>query len=182
MKAARIRNAYQQSESQAQIHPAKLIHLMYERVLLHLEQAEKGVMHNDIKLRGENLSKAIAIITELSASIKEGDDSEASEFLRGLYSAILIELPKVSLNQDVEIIRQSIRYIDKLKGIWEKTVLPEAGLSVAGEKVDKQPAKAVPVPEQEDTEIEQPSMGKGRYGQAGSGKVSVYSQALSVSI
>lgn len=132
MNIAKARSAYQQSESQAQIHPVKLIHLLYERVLIHLELAEEGILTADVKARGENLSKAIAIITELNASIKEGDASEAAAFLRGLYSAILLQLPKVGLTNDVETIRQSYRYMNRLREIWEATAMVEAGLTVNG--------------------------------------------------
>lgn len=136
MNAARVRNAYQKSEAQAEIHPVKLIHLMYERVLTHLDLAEQGLLQKDVKLRGENLSKAIAIITELNAAIKEADNTEAAAFLRGLYSTILIELPKVSISHDVEIIRQASRYIQELKKIWEETALAEAGFSKNGTNGD----------------------------------------------
>lgn len=129
MHTAKARSAYQTSEAQAQIHPVKLIHLLYERVLVHLEFAEKGTIAKNVKERGENLSKAIAIISELNASIKDGDDSDAAGFLRGLYSAILLELPKVGITGDVEIIRQSYRYLNQLREIWESTAMMEAGLS-----------------------------------------------------
>ena len=130
MNTARARSAYQRSETQAQIHPVKLIHLLYERVLAHLEMAEQGIMANDAKMRGENLSKAIAIISELNASIKDADNSEPARFLRGLYSAILMELPKVGLTGSIQIVRQSYRYLERLKEIWEATAMVEAGLSV----------------------------------------------------
>lgn len=133
MNSAKVRSAYQKSEAQAQIHPVKLIHLLYERVLVHLEMAEQGIVANNIKLRGENLSKAIAIIAELNASIKEGDDSETAGFLRGLYSAILMELPKVAIANDVAIVKQSHRYLKRLLEIWEATAMVEAGLAGGGD-------------------------------------------------
>lgn len=134
MNSAKVRSAYRKSESQAQIHPVKLIHLLYERVLVHLELAEQGIAAHDIKARGENLSKAIAIISELNASIKDADDTEAAGFLRSLYSAILIELPKVSLSNDIEIIRRSSRYLHRLLEIWESTAMVEAGFGGKGEE------------------------------------------------
>nr|MBF0223460.1 flagellar protein FliS [Desulfobulbaceae bacterium] len=127
MHAARVRTAYQKSEAKTEIHQVKLIHLMYERVLPHLELVEQGLLQKDVKLRGENLSKAIALISELNAAIKNDDNSEAAEFLKGLYSAILVELPKVGISQNVETVRQASRYIQKLKSVWEETALKEAG-------------------------------------------------------
>jgi len=133
MYSIQARNAYRQSEAQTKIHPVKLIHLMYERALVHLEMAEEGIKQNSPQMRGENLSKAIAIIAELNASVEEDDDSEAANFLRGLYGAILEELPKVALNDDAKILQQTRSYIDKLKEIWEQTAMVEAGLDVSTE-------------------------------------------------
>jgi flagellar protein FliS len=117
--------AYRQSGVKAKIHPVKLIAMMYERTLVHLQLAEEGVIERKPQQRGEHLGKAIAIITELYASVKEGEESDAAEFLRGLYSAILVELPKVSVSGDVEILQQTRRYIERLKEIWEQTALKE---------------------------------------------------------
>lgn len=146
MQTAKIRTAYQTSEAQAQIHPVKLIHLLYERVLVHLELAEQGALSKNAKDRGENLSKAITIISELNASIKDGDDSDAAGFLRGLYSAILVELPKVSITGDVEIIRKSLRYLNQLRDIWESTAMAEAGLTVHSHTQERQPEAAESIP------------------------------------
>jgi len=126
MNSALARNAYRQSEIQSKIHPVKLIHMMYERVLVLLELTENGIIENNPQIRGENLGKTIAIITELNASVKEDDDSEAARFLRGLYGAILTELPRVAISGDVEIVRRAWKYIDKLKEIWEQTAMVEA--------------------------------------------------------
>ncbi|MCK9294043.1 MAG: flagellar protein FliS [Desulfobulbaceae bacterium] len=117
--------AYRHSGVKAKIHPVKLIAMMYERVLVHLQMAEEGVMEKKPQKRGEHLGKAIAIITELYASVKEGDDSDGAVFLRGLYGAILVELPKVSVSGDVEILQQTRKYIERLKEIWEQTALKE---------------------------------------------------------
>lgn len=184
MQTAKVRSAYQKSEAQAQIHPVKLIHLLYERVLIHLELAEQGIAANDVKARGENLSKAIAIIAELNASIMEADDSEAARFLRSLYSAILMELPKVSISNDVEIIRKSHRYLHRLLEIWESTAMVEAGM-LGGEPEKSSPSASGGerfVPEKDTLP------GGGDYGIAGPKKfkamdaAACYKHGVSVSI
>ncbi|MFH1216582.1 MAG: flagellar export chaperone FliS [Pseudomonadota bacterium] len=125
MNSSQARNAYRQSEAQSKIHPVKLIHLMYERTLIHLDMALIGIENKSPQLKGENLGKAIAIITELNASVKDDDDSEAALFLRGLYNAILVELPKAAVNNDAQVVRQTSSYIRRLKEIWEETAMAE---------------------------------------------------------
>ncbi len=128
MKTEKARNAYQQTEALSKIHPVKLIQLMYERLLVHLELAGNAMLKDDAKGRGENLGRAIALVTELYASIHEDDESEAAGFLRGLYSSILTELPKAAVANDIEVIRTAGRYVSRLNEIWAETAMVEAGL------------------------------------------------------
>jgi len=149
MVGQKVLNAYRTTEKQAEIQPAKLIHMLYERVLVHLELAEEGIREQTPRKRGENLGKAIAIITELQASIKSEDHSEAAQFLRGLYGAILVELPKVSVSQDVKVLRQACIYLERLKGIWEETAMRESGLELSSAKnvsLGGDAGEATPVP------------------------------------
>jgi len=134
MVANRAVDVYKQTEVHKRIHPVKLIHMMYERVLTHLAYAEEGLTEKNPRKRGENLGKAIALITELNAAIRSDDDSEAAQFLRGLYTSILLELPKVTLKGDVEVLRRTARYIAELKRIWEETAMKEHDLGVAAAK------------------------------------------------
>ncbi|HET98740.1 MAG TPA: flagellar export chaperone FliS [Desulfurivibrio alkaliphilus] len=141
-------NAYRQSEISAAVHPVKLIHMMYERVLTHLSYAEEAIVERSPRNRGENLSKAIALISELNAAINPKDQSEAAAFLRGLYGAIMVELPKVAVSGDVEILRQAARYISELKKVWEETAMRENGLMNRGAeamKPSQEAAKVAPV-------------------------------------
>jgi flagellar secretion chaperone FliS len=140
MNSLHARNAYRQSEAQSRIHPVKLVHLMYERILVHLERAKMGIVNKDPKMRGEHLGKAIALIAELNASVKDDDSSEAAVFLRGLYGAILLELPKAAINNDEEILRQTMGYINRLKEIWEETAMREMEMQGKGGAKDELPA------------------------------------------
>jgi flagellar protein FliS len=117
-----------QPEKVEDIHPVKLIYMLYERAIAHVQAAETGIVDNDLKKRGENLSKAIAIVTELNASIKPQDDSKAANFLRALYAAILQELPRISVSGELQNLRLAHGYLTKLKDLWEDSAMVEAGL------------------------------------------------------
>ena len=125
MAVNQVRDAYRQTEGQSRIHPVKLVHLMYSRVLTHLELAEEAILNDEPRKRGENLGKAIAIVAELQASVTPEDTSEAAEFLRGLYGTILLELPKAASTKDVTILRRASTYLAKLKEIWEQEAMGE---------------------------------------------------------
>jgi len=101
----------------------QLILMLYKGALERIRLTRQGIEENNIGKRGENLSRVIAIISELNASIDTKINDEGIQFLRGLYRAILAELPKVSLTNDVKILDRTEAYIIKLKEIWEKDVM-----------------------------------------------------------
>jgi len=101
----------------------KLILMLYDGAIKHLRLAKDGIKENNIPKRGENLGRAISIISELNASLDPGIRDDAIDFLRGLYAAILTELPKVSLSNDIDILRRTETYIEQLRRVWKDSVM-----------------------------------------------------------
>jgi flagellar protein FliS len=127
--------AYQQVNQYLNHHyegmdPKQLILMLYNGALSRLKRTREGIEENDIKKRGENLSKVIAIISELNASIDSTINDESTQFLRGLYTAILTELPKIAINNDLKTLALAETYISKLKEIWETQVMAKKKTSV----------------------------------------------------
>jgi len=112
--------------------PEQLILMLFKGALDRIRLAGEGIRENNIQKRGENLSKAIAIVSELNSSVDTTMNDESTRFLRGLYSAILTELPKVSLTNDTEILRRTHAYISRLKEIWETEVMGKGSQNKAG--------------------------------------------------
>jgi len=107
--------------------PENLIHLLYKGALKHLKCAREGIIEKSPKKRGEHLSKVIAIVSELNASIDQTMNDDSTRFLRGLYTSILTELPKVSLTNEVKTVDIAYSYLEKLNEIWETQVLNNPG-------------------------------------------------------
>ena len=105
------------------MNPKRLILMLYDGALKHIRLAREGIEEKDIRKRGENLGRAIAIVSELNACLDTSIQDEAVEFLRGLYMAILTELPKVSVSNDITTLDRSYGYIKRLREIWEKEVM-----------------------------------------------------------
>ncbi len=116
-------NSYQKAQIYDEMDPKKLILMLYDGAIKRINLAREGIKNADVQQRGENLGKAIAIIAELNASLDENIKTEEIVFLRGLYTAMLTELPKVSLNEDITILDRAEKYIKELKKIWETTVI-----------------------------------------------------------
>ena len=111
--------------------PKELILLLYKEALKRIRLAREAIIENSPGKRGEHLGRAIAIVSELNASLDSTTNAEEINFLRGLYRTILVELPKASLTNDVKILDTAYGYIAKLKEIWEKNVM---GKDVSGQQ------------------------------------------------
>ncbi len=133
-----MNNAYLETQISTTEDPIKLIQMLYGGAVKFLEQAARGSMINDVKMRGEALSRSIAIIGELNASLDIEAGGETALFLRDLYMHILCELPKVNLDNDVEKIQRSLTYIRELKRMWEERVMKN---SEADEKLSPEVKK-----------------------------------------
>ena len=126
--------AYQQVHTYLNNHyegmdPEQLILLLFNGALTRMKLAREGIEEGDIQKKGENLSKTIAIISELNASVDPTMTDESTRFLRGIYTAILTELPKVTLNNDLKILDRANGYISRLKQIWETEVMAKKQMS-----------------------------------------------------
>lgn len=122
MSAATAYKTYQSNHFDG-MDPRRLILMLYDGALRFLKGAREGVLEKNPQKRGENLGRAIAIIAELQASLNPNMQDDATEFLRGLYTSILVELPKASLGNNVAPIEQTERYIAQLRKIWAEQVM-----------------------------------------------------------
>jgi flagellar biosynthetic protein FliS len=91
--------------------------------LKHLRLAREGIAEGDARKRGEHLSRAVAIVSTLHTSLEGDAADEPIAFLRGLYQSMLVELGKVAVTHDVNILDLAFRYLERLKQIWEHDVM-----------------------------------------------------------
>ncbi len=116
--------------------PEKLIQMLYKGALRNLSLAKEGINENNPRKRGEHLSKTIAIVSELYSSLNPEMTDESTQFLRGLYSNMLVELPKISINNDIKTLDLAYSYLERLNEIWEHAVMDK------NKKHTRQSAKA----------------------------------------
>ncbi len=103
--------------------PEKLIQMLYRGALRNLSLAREGINENNPRKRGEHLSKTIAIVSELYSSLNPEMTDESTQFLRGLYSNMLVELPKISISNDIKTLDLAYSYLERLDQIWKQEVM-----------------------------------------------------------
>jgi flagellar protein FliS len=140
MATHNARNAYLQAKVQPETDPKRLILMLYEGALEDLRLAQEGIEQQNARKRGEHLSRAVAIVSTLLASLDSNVTEEPIAFLRGLYQAMLIELGKVAVTHDVNTLELAFRYLERLKHIWQHDVM-----GLPRHVTEEQPQEAQPV-------------------------------------
>ncbi len=99
--------SYRKAQVSGEADPQKLILMLYEAAIKRLNLAKDGLKNDDPKKRGENIGKAIAIISELNASLDEDIQTEEISVLRSLFLIMMTELTRVAVTKDVKTVERS---------------------------------------------------------------------------
>src|SRR5690242_11647941 len=112
--AARARYA---SDSTDTVSPARLLTMLYDRLVSDLASAEAAMLRADIAVTGERIGRAQEILLELAASL----DIEAwpeGEPLRRLYLWMVNELWTARLRKQPEKVAECRDLIEPLRDAW----------------------------------------------------------------
>lgn len=113
-------NAYRQSAGNTLEDRRVVLLKLYDGVLKFLAQARRGILENSPKIRGENISKIMAIITELECALDQEKGGEIAANLGSLYQYIMNRLTVASVEDDLEALDQVKEIVVMLKGAFEK--------------------------------------------------------------
>ena len=125
--AARARYA---SDSTDTVSPARLLTMMYDRLVSDLASAEAAMHRQDIAVTGERIGRAQEILLELAASL----DVEAwpeGEPLRRLYFWMVSELWTARLRKQPEKVAECRELIEPLRDAWRMAAIETSQREVA---------------------------------------------------
>ena len=125
--AARARYA---SDSTDTASPARLLTMMYDRLVSDLVSAEAAMLRADIAVTGERIGRAQEILLELAASL----DIEAwpeGEPLRRLYLWMVNELWTARLRKQPEKVAECRELIEPLRDAWRIAAIETSQREVA---------------------------------------------------
>ena len=125
--AARARYA---SDSTDTASPARLLSMLYDRLVSDLASAEAAMQRDDIAVTGERIGRAQEILLELAATL----DIEAwpeGEPLRRLYLWMVTELWTARLRKRPEGVAECRQLIEPLRDAWRTAALQTSQSVVA---------------------------------------------------
>lgn len=94
--------AYRQNAGNAVISKEQLLLKLYEGSLNFLRLARRGMEEKSPKIKGENISKIIAIMTELDCALDMEAGGEIAENLSMLYQHITFRLVQINVKNDIK--------------------------------------------------------------------------------
>ncbi|WP_308219843.1 flagellar export chaperone FliS [Arthrobacter jinronghuae] len=112
--------------------PARLLTMLYDRLLLDLTRAETAQQQADWAVASENLIHAQAIITELLGTLKT-DVWDGAENLQAIYAYSLSTLVSANVGRNAQQTRECIDLLEPLRVAWHEAAgqLPAAGATPA---------------------------------------------------
>lgn len=125
--AARARYA---SDSTDTASPARLLTMLYDRLISDLASAEASIQRNEVAVTGEKIGHAQEILLELAASL----DVEAwpdGEPLRRLYLWMVTELWTARLQKTADRVAECRLLVEPLRDAWRMAAIETSQREVA---------------------------------------------------
>ncbi len=120
-------NAYQSVRKATLVEgasPHQLIEMLYDGALSNIAIAREHMSHAKRSDVHRHVDKALAIVQELQASLKDIDSNEISANLFELYSYICTTLISSDMNMDDEGLGVCAHLLDVLRDAWQ-AISPE---------------------------------------------------------
>lgn len=109
--------------------PAKLLLAAYDGAIRFCRVGAEMIEQHKYESQGIYINKALAIVCELLATLREDVDPVLVGRLKALYKYVIEKLTYANLNSDVDSINEAIKILSQLRETWadaEKIILQEA--------------------------------------------------------
>ncbi len=116
--------------------PARLVTMLYDRMVLDLDRATKSIEGGEIGAAGTHLTHAQDIVQELMGTL-DVNAWEGGKGLQALYLHLYSALMAANASKDVEDIKECRDIVDPLRMAWH-----EAATSLAQDATPKPVARA----------------------------------------
>jgi flagellar protein FliS len=132
MMNAAHRRAQLNREAILSASPARLLTMLYDRLILDLHRAEAAQLAEQWPVASENLLHAQDIVAELSGSLRP-DVWSGAEGLQALYTYVATALASANVNRDAARTREAIVLVEPLRTAWHEAAGAAAQAAAAAE-------------------------------------------------
>ena len=115
--SARGISSYRQTEIQSRT-PLELVVMLYDGALRFTADAREAIERRDIRSRQHNVSRALAIISELQSTLNMESGGDVAAQLDRLYGFVRDRLVDASVKQDVTPIDEARNVLKTLREGW----------------------------------------------------------------
>jgi flagellar protein FliS len=106
--------------------PVQLVVMLYDGALRFCAEARGAILRRDITAKGKALSKVIAIVGELQATLDLERGGDVATSLHQLYSYLTDRLIAASYSQAVEPLDEAVRVLSNLRDGWSEAATQTA--------------------------------------------------------
>ena len=111
--------AYRRTEAQSRS-PVELVLMLYDGAIRFVGEARSAVDRRDIAARGEAISRALAVVSELQNTLDVSTGGDIARQLDRLYSYINTRLLDVSLKRDAAALDEVQKLLTTLRDGWSQ--------------------------------------------------------------
>jgi flagellar protein FliS len=104
--------------------PLELVVMLYDGVLVALEQAKAALAAGDLVAKRDAMSRSFAILGQLQGTLNLESGGEVAKRLDGLYTYLTERLTKANVNCDSAPVDEAIRLLQVVRDGWVAIASP----------------------------------------------------------
>jgi len=115
-------SVYKNSETQFTDNKGKILSLLFEGAIRFTRFAIMGMEKEDPRIKGENISKVLAILTELDCALDYDQDKMLADNLNGLYQYMMKRLTQANFFNEKKALIEVNQLLSELKDAFDRAV------------------------------------------------------------
>ncbi|QCQ21648.1 flagellar export chaperone FliS [Desulfoglaeba alkanexedens] len=92
----------------------EILLLLYEEAIAALNMARRGILENKPRLKGEKVSRALKILTELECALDRDKGAELAENLAALYRYSIHRVTIANIHNDPDALQEAEKLLSEL--------------------------------------------------------------------
>lgn len=106
--------------------PLELVVMLYDGAIRFIRDASEAIDRKDIARRGESISRAMAIISELQNTLNMDAGGAIAKELDRLYTYVRDRMLEASVRQDPRPLEEALKVLTTLREAWGQIATPAA--------------------------------------------------------